>query len=748
MELVPEAAVEGVRDIAGVAHPQPLVSPYGLSLASWLSRYYLSPLFHAVALMLPPGFTRPSASFFRPGSNPGQGSTPEEEVVLEMVRHDGRVVLEPLADALGQRRASRALKGLVARGLLTQEWQVAPPRVRPKRVAVIRLLVGKAQALEAAANLERKAPSRAALLRLLAQKGQVPRAALGNLRPLVTALAKAGILAVEQLQVRRDPLAGLDPAPHPPHVLSAPQEAALSRIREALGKRTAAAFLLQGVTGSGKTEVYLQALEHALSLGRRGMVLVPEIALTPQTIDRFASRFPGRVAVLHSGLSLGEQYDGWWAIMGGDYGVVIGTRSALFAPQPDLGLIVLDEEHEWTFKEGDRPPRYHAREAAMELARQVGAVVVLGSATPDVGSHHLARTGGLRLLELPGRIGPSALPPVEVVDMRQELRAGNRSLFSRSLRLGLFHVLDAGEKAILFLNRRGTSPYVRCRACAHVMECRRCAVSLSYHREQGLVCHQCGYRRPFPLSCPACGRAALDRLGLGTERVEAELSAMFPGVEVVRWDRDAVRGRDGHRDILSRFARPGPRVLVGTQMVAKGLDLPRVTLVGVVLADTGIHFPDFRSGERTFQLVSQVSGRAGRGEAPGQVIVQTYYPGHYAIRAAAAHDYASFYEKEMDYRRRHRYPPFSRLVRLVYAHPSAQRCREAGEGLRQRLVAVRDSAGLVGVEVIGPTPCFVSRLRGRFRWQLLLRGTDPTALLEHLSLPQGWVVDVDPVQLL
>ncbi|MDP6101058.1 MAG: primosomal protein N', partial [Dehalococcoidia bacterium] len=716
--------------------------------ARWLSRHYLSPLFHAVTLMLPPGFTRPSTSFFRPGPNLGHGSTLEEEAVLETVRREWRVGLESLAGAMGQRRASRALKGLVARGLLTQEWQIDPPRVRPKRVAVVRLLVDKAQALEIADTWEKRAPARAALLRLLTQRGQVPRAALGELRSRVAALEKAGMLVVEQLLVRRDPLSGHDPAPYPPHVLSLPQDAALYHIRKAMERRAPAAFLLQGVTGSGKTEVYLRALEHALSLGRRGMVLVPEISLTPQTIDRFASRFPGRVAVLHSGLSLGEQYDGWWAIRGGDYSVVIGTRSALFAPQPDLGLIVLDEEHEWAFKEGDRPPRYHAREAAMELARQVGAVVVLGSATPDVGIHHLAREGGLGLLELPDRIGPSSLPSVEVVDMRRELRAGNRSLFSRSLRLGLFRALGAGEKAILFLNRRGTSPFVRCRSCGHVMECRRCTVSLSFHREQGLVCHQCGYRRSFPLSCPTCGRTALDRLGLGTERVETELSAMLPGVEVVRWDRDAVRGRGGHRDILSHFAQPGPRVLVGTQMVAKGLDLPRVTLVGVVLADTGIHFPDFRSGERTFQLISQVSGRAGRGEAPGRVIVQTYCPDHYAIQAAAAHDYASFYEKEMEYRRRHRYPPFSRLVRLVYAHTNAQRSREASEGLRRRLLEARDTSGLVEVEVIGPTPCFVSRLRGRFRWQLLLRGSDPAALLEHLSLPQGWVVDVDPVQLL
>ncbi|MEK7849012.1 MAG: primosomal protein N', partial [Chloroflexota bacterium] len=357
-------------------------------------------------------------------------------------------------------------------------------------------------------------------------------------------------------------------------------------------------------------------------------------------------------------------------------------------------------------------------------------------------------TGEFSLLELPRRIGPAALPPVEVVDMRHEPRGGLRSPFSHPLRQGLSRVLDAGDKAILFLNRRGTFPWVRCRACGRVVECRRCAVSLSFHREGNLVCHQCGLRRPFPLRCPACGKAALDRLGLGTERLEAEFTALFPGVEVVRWDRDAVRGRDGHRAILERFAQPGPRVLIGTQMVAKGLDLPRVTLVGVVLADTGMHFPDFRSGERTFQLLCQVSGRAGRGEAPGHVIVQTYHPEHYAIQAAAAHDYAAFYETEMAYRRQHSYPPFSRLVRLVHAHPSAARSQEAAEAMKERLVAARDSAGLTGVEVIGPTPCFVSRLRGRFRWQLLLRGAHPTALLEHITLPQNWVVDVDPVQLL
>jgi primosomal protein N' (replication factor Y) len=543
-----------------------------------------------------------------------------------------------------------------------------------------------------------------------------------------------------------------------------------------------AAFLLHGVTGSGKTEVYLKALEKTVALGRRGIVLVPEIALTPQTVRRFAERFPGQVAVLHSGLSEGQLFDQWHGIRQGRYAVVVGSRSALFAPQPDLGLIVIDEEQEWTYKQ-EQAPRYHAREAARKLAELTGAILLLGSATPDVAIYQQALWGRYRLLTLRQRVRPltaadgtvrlstsEALPPVEVVDLRQELMAGNRSIFSRSLVEGVRSVLSAGEQAILFLNRRGAASFAQCRDCGYVPHCSSCAVSLTYHRQQDrLLCHQCNRGRRLPATCPQCGGRRLRLVGIGVERVEEEAAKTFPGARLLRWDRDVTRGRGAHERILARFLAREADILIGTQMVAKGLDLPAVTLVGVVSADVSLHLPDFRAGERTFQLLTQVAGRAGRAQTGasriaaggdgthlpngkaqpelGRVIIQTYTPHHYAIAAAAQHDYESFFAQEIELRRRLGYPPFSRLARLVYSHTSSAYAYQEASRLVQVLRQQGDARGLPDLEVVGPSPAYVARLRGRYRWQVLVRGRHPAELLADVALPQNWTVDIDPMSM-
>ena len=366
--------------------------------------------------------------------------------------------------------------------------------------------------------------------------------------------------------------------------------------------------------------------------------MVPEIALTPQTIERFAARFPHRVAVLHSKLSLGEQFDEWQRIRDGEFDVVIGPRSAIFAPQPDLGLIVIDEEHEWTYKQQDKSPRYHARDVAIKLAELTGAVVILGSATPDVETFYHAQRGDYHLLQLPGRVTPrdgSPLPQVEVVDLREELKAGNRSLFSRSLSQAMSQAVANEEQVILFLNRRGAATFIQCRSCGFVLRCRRCEVPLTYHlAEDILVCHQCNYHMPVPQACPRCTRRRIKFLGLGTQKLEQEAGQSFPQARLLRWDSDVTRGKHSHDEILGKFRAHQADILIGTQMIAKGLDLPLVTLVGVVSADTALNLPDFRAGERTFQLLTQVAGRAGRGTLGGRVIIQTYTPEHYAIQAA------------------------------------------------------------------------------------------------------------------
>jgi primosomal protein N' (replication factor Y) len=526
-----------------------------------------------------------------------------------------------------------------------------------------------------------------------------------------------------------------------------------------VGKRTPSGrppiFLLFGVTGSGKTEIYLRALAEIVAAGKRGICLIPEIALAQQTVERFASRFPGRVAVMHSGLSPGEQFDEWQWIMEGNCDVVIGPRSALFAPLPDLGLIIIDEEHEWTYKQEDKPPRYHARDAAISLAQLSGAVVVLGSATPDIGSFHKAQQGEYQLVELKERITPgpstqrpgcSALPEVTVVDLREELKAGNTSLFSRSLLAAMKDTLVQGQQIILFLNRRGTATFVRCRSCGFVYRCPRCSIALTYHSaEKRLICHRCRYSTPVSASCPRCLQRHLRLLGIGTQRVEEEVKHFFPQARVLRWDRDVVTKRYAHEELLKNFRDRKADVLVGTQMIAKGLDLPQVTLTGVINADTGLNFPDFRSGERTFQLLCQVAGRAGRGVKAGKAIIQTYSPDNYIIEAAAKHDYLGFYYKEIDYRRRYNYPPFSQLVRLVYSHANEESCRREAERVYRLILEERAREGAIDFNVIGPVPTFALRARGRYRWQVFLRGPDSSRVLSQLDLPRGWTIDVDPV---
>lgn len=590
-------------------------------------------------------------------------------------------------------------------------------------------------------------------------------------------LEKHGLVSLEEEEVKRDPLEGREFVTDVPPKLTPDQEAVWEEIARGIKGQGGSdrVYLLHGVTGSGKTEIYLRALQTTLAMGRGAIALVPEIALTPQTIRRFAARFPGHIAVLHSKLSLGERYDTWRRIRAGEVDVVIGSRSAVFAPMPHLGLIVMDEEHEWSYKQ-ERTPRYHARDVALKLAELTGAVLILGSATPDVVSFYKAQRGEYKLLELPKRImghtstapsgsairrgykelGPEyegtyylELPPVQIVDLRQELRAGNRSIFSRALQQAITETLAAGEQIILFLNRRGTATFVMCRDCGHVLKCPRCDVPLTYHGARDeLVCHHCNRRSAVTSVCPNCWSKRIKFFGIGTQKVEAVTRELFPQARLLRWDRDATGSKDAHDIFLERFINHEADVMIGTQMVAKGLDLPLVTLVGVINADTALYLPDFRAGERTFQILTQVAGRAGRSVLGGQVIVQTYTPEHYCIQAASRHDYEGFYRQELDFRREQNYPPLRRLAQLVYTHRDAARCEEEADKLYRLLRLKIARLGLPGVDLIGPAPCFRRRLRGKYRWQIVVRAADPRTLLADMVFPLGWRVDVDPVSLL
>lgn len=754
-------SIEVTKPISDIITPLPLLSSLQIELASWLSKHYLSPLFDAIALMLPPGFERRLVTFLRLTMQPSDVDDLEPGLrqVVNFFRGKGKVSVKELEKTFGKKRTELAVEQLIRRRLVSKSQELEQAKVKPKHELFLKLGLTPLEVESEIVDLKKTgAYKQAAVLDFLIGQGKaVPvaevkqRTACSN--SVIRSLRKRGLVTTEPVEVRRDPLVHLKICPSIPPELTGSQREAWQKILDRISRRSSfdspPVLLLHGITGSGKTEIYLRALAEVVAQGKRGICLVPEIALTSQTIERFAARFPGRVAVLHSGLSLGEQFDEWRRIRDGMCDVVIGPRSALFAPQPDLGLIIIDEEHEWTYKQSDKSPRYHARDVAIKLAQLTGAVVILGSATPDVETYYKALQGNYELVELRERItlqGAVPLPEVEVVDLRDELKAGNRSLFSSALLAAIADTLNSKGQIILFLNRRGTATFIQCRRCGFVFSCRSCTVALTYHSTiRKLVCHRCGYSVALPSSCPHCSDQRLKFLGVGTQKVEEEIRSIFPQARVIRWDRDMTSKRKAHEEFLNQFRNHEADILVGTQMVAKGLDLPGVTLVGVISADTGLNFPDFRAGERTFQLLCQVAGRAGRGFTAGRVIIQTYCPEHYAIRAASKHDYASFYVQELSYRRQFGYPPFGRLARLVFAHTNEIVCREEAQRVARLLLREVDRKGLPGIRLIGPAPSFVPRVRGHYQWQILLCGSDVSEFLAPVVFRRGWTVDIDPV---
>ncbi|MEJ5224413.1 MAG: primosomal protein N', partial [Anaerolineales bacterium] len=663
----------------------------------------------------------------------------------------------------------KTAQSLARRGVLAARSVLPPPGVRPKMIRMAQLAVPPEQVEAALPHLGATPATRERRARALRFLMEEPDAVAvtwvyahsGCTLADLQELAERDLIRLWETEIFRDPLAVRQPAPTNAEITLTPdQEAVLTRVLAAFDAPNV--FLLHGVTGSGKTEIYLRAAAEAIRRGRQAIILVPEIALTPQTVRRFLARFPGQVGMVHSKLSPGERYDTWRRARSGQLQVIIGARSALFAPLPNIGLIVADECHDPSYHQSD-PPAYDAIAAAQDYARLCGAVCLLGSATPPVALRHQAEGGKIRLLELTSRLTPlgngratpgADLPPVSIVDMREELKAGTRGIFSRALEEALAAVLERGEQAILYLNRRGTATHVFCRDCGHVMQCPQCETPLTYHtdlrtgpRAQGLTCHHCGYTRQKPKTCPACKSPHIREYGLGSEKVEADVKALFPTARVLRWDWDTTREKDAHEMILTHFANHQADVLVGTQMLAKGLDLPLVTLVGIVLADVGLNLPDPFGSERAFQLLTQVAGRAGRSARGGRVILQTFQPEHPVVQEAARHDYAAFYAREIESRRMLGYPPFARLARLEFRHADEAHTEAACRQMTARLQERIRAEGCVQTSLIGPAPCFFAKQDGLYRWQVIVRGPDPASLLRGLRL-DGWRVDVDPISLL
>mgnify|MGYP001341828798 CR=1 FL=1 len=584
------------------------------------------------------------------------------------------------------------------------------------------LLKGNASKQKRLIDIFRQNPEQTIAAKELLEKAESPASSL-------QALINKGILYEEQEEVYRDPYAKTKFEKTDPLPLTDEQRKAISPIFAALEEKRHETFLLYGVTGSGKTEIYLQSIQKVLEKGKEAIVLVPEISLTPQMVHRFKSRFGDDVAVLHSGLSIGEKYDEWRKILKKEAKVVVGARSAIFAPFENIGIIIIDEEHETSYKQ-EESPRYHARDIAIKRAQYYNCPVILGSATPSLESYARAQKGVYHLLTLRNRMNQRALPEVEIVDMREELRAGNRSMFSRSLFEKLKDRLEKGEQTVLLLNRRGHSSFVMCRDCGYVAQCPHCDISLTYHHfSNEMKCHYCGYETIAPTACPECGSRYIRYFGTGTQKVEEELGKLLPEARVIRMDVDTTRKKGAHETLLRRFSEGRADILLGTQMIAKGLDFPNITLVGVLSADTMLHLPDFRSSEKTFQLLTQVSGRAGRHELQGEVVIQTYTPEHYSIQLAGQQDFERFYQREMIVRKLGGYPPFYYLALVNVSHEDPLIAASVTEKITKFIRSRLSNKTMV----LGPTASPIPRINDRYRYQCLIKYKKEPKLADTLK---------------
>ena len=758
--------VSSTKEVLSVLDEPPVFDFDAIRLAKWIASRYLSSFSRALRLFMPPGRSRKVRQVLKLDMTAGDAHevlearptlAEEREAVDMMAAGGGEVELSKLKEQLGDVPASAAIATLEELHIASRKYSLSRPAAAIKSRLVVRLIKGEAELEDT-----KLGPKQRAVVDLLVECGGA--AALsdvlgetGAAHSSVKSLEKKGIVEIESEQVLRMPRLGAGERVRPKP--NERQSAATRQVSQSIEARRSEVFLLDGVTGSGKTEVYLLCIEKCVELGRTAIVLVPEISLTPQTLERFSSRFPGNVAVLHSRLSPGERFDQWRGILEGRYSVVVGARSALFAPLRDLGLIVIDEEHETSYK-NDTSPRYQARDVAEARSRMSGCPLLLGSATPAFESLHRAIAGSYHHLLLPERVDSRAMPEVRIVDMRSEGGAGIVPLVSGQLLDALSRTVEAGDQAILFLNRRGFSNYLQCHTCGSIIDCDSCEVSLCYHaRGHVLMCHHCGTSRKVPDACPACGARALKGFGAGTQKVEDEVARHLPGIRSIRMDADTTRGKDAHWELLGAFKNREAQVLIGTQMIAKGHHIPGVTLVGVINADTALALPDFRASERTYQLLVQVSGRAGRDLRPGIVVVQTFNPEHPAVQALKDGGKA-FVAAEIKARQAAAYPPFVRLVNVMVSSPDGAAAERASERLR----SVLSSELPPGVGILGPAPAPLSRLRDQYRWHILLKCGDVSkagpAIIKSLdrfrdhsrSFPQTARVrvslDVDPVSLL
>jgi primosomal protein N' (replication factor Y) len=740
-------SVEKTKKILAVIDSPVTLSQELIELAQWLSSRYVCGLSRCTHSILPGVVQCRVRGLVEATDSPA----PPDSRLMEALENSGGSI--PL-DTLKFKRPDlfKELKKLESAGAVTRRYELVPPEGKERRISAVKLAIDQ-DLIERKVRklLALRSPKQAEVLKTVAESGTVTCSSLGVSESVISGLVSKGLLKRVSVLQRRSP--GHSVVPSTSHLKLTPdQQNALDAAIESIDTRKHSVLLMHGVTASGKTEVYLRAIEHTAKLGRRSLVLLPEISLTTQVLNIFRGRFGDRVAVLHSMLSAGERFDEWTRAQNGEVDVVLGARSAVFAPLDNLGLVIVDEEHEPSYKQ-DADPRYHCRDVALWRAERSGALAILGSATPSVESYYNAKSGNYRLVALRERIENRPMPEVAIADLREEYQKGRATIFSARLAEAIADRLSKQQQVILFQNRRAYATFLLCRECGYTAGCPNCAVALKLHAaEQVLRCHHCDFEQPAPTLCPKCGGRRIGQFGIGTERIEEETHAAFPDARVLRMDRDTTTKKGSHGAILDVFRKRQADILVGTQMIAKGLDFPGVTLVGVISADTSLNLPDFRAGERTYQLLSQVAGRAGRGDQPGEVVIQTFNPDHYAVIAAAAHDYEGFYEQEAELRSETGYPPFSAIVNVVSADPSEDDARKRLDDLVETLRSNTDS----GIEILGPSPAPVAKLRGKYRWHVMLKSSDRDELVRSIedafanlpSLRRGLTVDVDPATML
>jgi primosomal protein N' (replication factor Y) len=767
--------VPEVFPITALVDSRPVVTPQQIQLAQWMSLETLAPVSQCLDLMLPPGLSAQADKYYEPIPGTTYPDEPSQAIkrILQTLEKRGGLRGRQLEAAIPHVDLKGALQKLIKTGCISVKAILPPPKIRPKFVRTVALSNASFNPLETNFPLSKITAiqqRRQRVLDYLAGETLpvditwVYAASGCNLADL-TALQEMDLVVLGETEIWRDPLRNVQLLDQIRPALTNDQmnvwKVIQSSMQQISAKKPTRPHLLEGVTGSGKTEIYLRAVEETLARGQSAIVLVPEISLTPLAVQRFLTRFPGKVGLVHSRLSPGERYDTWRRARAGMLSVIIGPRSALFTPLPNLGLIIADECHDDSYYQSDFLPAYSALQVAIRYSQITDSLFIAGSATPDVTQlYHALHEDWVHLI-LPQRISLTSiqvssespnpdpgLPDVQIVDMREELKAGVRSMFSRNLQVSLQNVLDANQQAILFLNRRGSATFIFCYDCGQSIKCPRCEIPLTFHNtSNGLQCHHCGYRRNLPKTCPTCGSDRIRRFGAGTERVETELKSLFPGARIIRWDAETTRGKDAHEIILGHFSAHHADVLIGTQMVAKGHDFPLVTLVGILMAETGLNLPDYRAAERTFQIITQVAGRAGRSSKGGKVVLQTYQPENYVIQNASHHDLHGFYNTEILQRQRLHYPPFTRLGRLLFQDIHEEKCQAEATRIQNAVQLKIDRENLGASSVGGALPCFFARENGVYRYQVILRSPDPAFVLRGLPL-DICRVQIDPVDLL